>query len=251
MFPTVKQLPRFFPHWTQHTPGSGPARLALGAVLERVGLAAILLLDRLLRGWLRIDEFSQSPECVLRASKTYAASALTLPDGTAIEQGEPLLELHLWNERLKESAGTAYGLGWEMRLLKRIRASLMLLAESMEQEPSWVECRIVHARFVGSLHKSDHAVRYLGFMPMPLPCSLGTRIHDFFEDFLVFSLIWAFHPGGARLKRRELKRTELWLTKEHLLAMHALYEANLAANSAPGCRVCSDHPPEAALETTH
>lgn len=251
MFPTVKQLPRFFPHWTQNTTGSGPLRIYLGASLERVALAAILLLDRLLRGWLRINEFSESPECVLRASKAYATSALTLPDGTMIEQGEPLLELHLWNERLKESAGTAYGLGWEIRLLKRIRASLMLLAESMEQEPSWAECRIVHARFVGSLHKSDHAVRYLGLMPMSLPRSLGTRIHDFFEDFLVVSLIWAFHPAGARLKKRELKRTELWLTKEHLLAMHVLYEANLAANSSAGCRVCLDNPPEAALETTH
>lgn len=189
-------------------------------LLQRCGLDTVLVVDRVLRHQLRIHEFTDCAECVLRISRSWSRSTVKLPDRIEIIPGDLLLELHLWNEHLGDDDSGNHGFAWEIRLLKRIHLSLVLLAEHVEQDPAWKECKAVHARFVTSLRRPERTIRYLGFSTTSPPASVGRKVHDFFENFLIYSLVWAFHPYCASWKKRDLKRAELWLSKARLLKMY-------------------------------
>jgi hypothetical protein len=47
--------------------------------------------------------------------------------------------------------------------------------------------------------------------------SLLRSVHDFFQNFLVFGLQWAFNPGGLRGKDFIRSRDPLYMTRKTLL----------------------------------
>ena len=58
----------------------------------------IYRLDALLRYFYRIREFTDDPNCLLRLAMKQASTPLSLSDGTRIMPGDPVGELHLWND---------------------------------------------------------------------------------------------------------------------------------------------------------
>ena len=60
----------------------------------------IYRLDALLRHFYRIREFTDDPNCLLRLAMKPASTPLSLSDGTMIMPGDPVGELHLWNDHL-------------------------------------------------------------------------------------------------------------------------------------------------------
>lgn len=189
---------------------------SLSLLIHRSGVLAVKCLDRLLRHRLRISEFSDQPECLFRVSMTRSDAFVKLGDGTEIGEGDPLLELHLWNEHLALIGNPVATLAWGLHLLKRVRFSLMLLADCVEHEEEWEDVRAIHARFVTCMQRPEQAIRRLGFSIASPRRSVGGRVHDYFENFLVRALIWAFHPCNNGRSRRELKRLDLWLSKASL-----------------------------------
>ena len=60
---------------------------------------------------LGIFEFSDDPECVLRLQITRAPHTLCL-NGRVVNAGEPVLELHLWNEHIPPLPPSGPDLAW-------------------------------------------------------------------------------------------------------------------------------------------
>ncbi len=141
---------------------------------------------------------------------------MTLADGFEVKSGDPLLELHFWNEHLTLVGDPFSAFAWGLRFLKLLRFSLMFLADHVEVEPEWADIKAVHACFVTCLQRPEQALRHLGFSITSPPRSARSRVHDYFENYLVYALIWAFRPCGIRRLPKDLKRIELWLSKSSL-----------------------------------
>jgi hypothetical protein len=45
----------------------------------------------------------------------------------------------------------------------------------------------------------------------------GQRVHDFFENFWLWSLVVAFNPGSARRRRLIRQRDDLWISRSALI----------------------------------
>jgi hypothetical protein len=185
-------------------------------LLHRSGLFAVKCLDRFLRYRLQIHEFRAQPDCLFRISRSQSNRLVTLMDGCEIKSGDPLLELHLWNEHLSLVGDPTSGFAWGLRFLKLLRFSLTLLADHVEVEPEWADIKAVHACFVTCLQRPEQALQHLGFSITSPPRSARRKVHDYFENYLVYALIWAFHPCGIRCPPKDLKRIELWLPKSSL-----------------------------------
>src|SRR6185295_2051517 len=96
------------------------AVLNRGAVLsgggaERTGGVArrgVIAFDRWLRRRQGIFEFSTHPDCILLAGLKPAAADIALPDGGRVVRGQPILDLHLWNERAPQLPADGPALEW-------------------------------------------------------------------------------------------------------------------------------------------
>ncbi len=185
--------------------------------LRQFGLFAVIGMDRFLRRQLHIREFTDQADCILRISMSPSRSTVRLPDGLEIRQGDLLLELHLWNEHLSPVGGVYTALAQGLYLIKRLRLSLNLLADYMEQDKEWAHVRAIHACFATCLHRPERAIQQLGFSIISPRRSFGRRTHDFFEEFLIYGLMWAFRPCDMKRKTGSLKRMELWISKAALL----------------------------------
>ena len=71
---------------------SGPAATAM-----RIMRAFVRSIDRRLRKSFDIFEYSSDDTCIFRARLCHAERTLELPD-RIVSAGEPVLELHFWNE---------------------------------------------------------------------------------------------------------------------------------------------------------
>lgn len=96
---------------------------------------------------------------------------------------------------------------------------------------------MMHARFTTSLREPERAAFHLGFDITCFPASMLRRVHNFFEDFLVYSLIWAFHPRRGALRRNcgKMKRVELWLSKDRFQEMYGVRAAASSEESETAC----------------
>jgi hypothetical protein len=72
----------------------------------------IFELDRVLRRWQSVVEFTHDPDCILRIRVGRLDRDFVLADGTAGRVGERFIDLHLWNEQVpampKEGASIAW-----------------------------------------------------------------------------------------------------------------------------------------------
>lgn len=93
----------------------------------------VLRLDRLLRWWHGVYEFSSHRNCLLRAERCQAEQTLRLSDGTLVRRGEPLLKLHLWNEHIPPMGSQGATVAWARRASRAIEISLRELARHLEE----------------------------------------------------------------------------------------------------------------------
>ena len=66
-----------------------------------------------------------------------ASSPLSLNDGTRIMSGDPVSELHLWNDHVPQFPSGGPTLGWARRAHALMVHSLSLLADHVATEPEW------------------------------------------------------------------------------------------------------------------
>jgi hypothetical protein len=182
------------------------------AVIPRISIKA---LDRILRHILGIQEFSREPGCVLRYSRTRSRTAVALPRGELVRPGDPILELHFWNDRLSRDRKERSS---PMSLRSELRRSLALLAEQLQSNENFVDIRAVHATLARIPSRSCRIRHPFGCSLSTEPRSARWRLHDCLENLLIHWLRWAFNPRHVKQKSLRLNRIELWISVSELRA---------------------------------
>ncbi len=191
--------------------------------------SAIFRLDRVLRKWQGIYEFCQFDDCLLRVAITPARKRVELPDGSVVCPGDELIEIHWWNEHVARLVADRPALSRAKLLPSLVQHSFEQLAKYVATAPEAQKARFIHGNAVLPMHggKNEFAalVQHFGFWVVHPAAGRLEQVHDFFEEYLVRALLWAFHRRKARRRGRTLRRVDLWSARAdflvHYLPPHA------------------------------
>lgn len=199
----------------------GRAAPARPALLSRLWMQ----IDAYLRKKQGVHEFSNDPTCLLRYSVIKAERDLELIDGTAIRQGEEILDLHFWNEHFSKLTTQGRQLISAPAMRQQMTLSLEQLASFLESEPSLAHIRAIHGRTVmvprRGLPQFRRIVEFFHFEIHDPHRTLLKKIHDFFEDFHILGLMLAFNPWHWRNKPFHRQRHEVWISRSTLMTNYA------------------------------
>jgi hypothetical protein len=181
---------------------------------------------RALDSWMRlrqgITEFTDDPNCILRVSLEAADRDLLLADGVVVKLGEPILEMHFWNERLPLANG-AIGLGWGGRFGRRLRRSFDNLAVALECDPRFSDVVALRGRlaFAGVRNSADcrRFGAWFGFevAEETRPITLRRRVHDVAEDVWLLALTYTFNPAALHGRSLVRRRDNMWISRARLV----------------------------------
>jgi hypothetical protein len=162
-----------------------------------------------------VFEFSWDPNCLFRLQAAVSRHCIPLPD-CQVEPGEPVLFLHLWNERLLTLNNLSPGLGWAKTIQRSFLRSLEEVARYLDDHPGMAEGRAVGGVTVlldsGGHKGGTRLVERLGFTVLPYYSPLG-RFGEFWENFYSWILIWTFDPPNLPYRHlRSLRRKEFWIS---------------------------------------
>lgn len=185
---------------------------------------AVRGVDSLLRQRQGIQEFTADENCLFRISPSAAPRALILSDGTALAEGDAVLQLHFWNEHLPVMPSTGPSAAWAALMKRRMRSSLAAVATYIEGERQLDGVSALHgappfASRIGALQMVRTAQRF-GFdvIDPDAPPEWRDRIHAVLDSMLLWGLAYAFNPGRLRAKGQGLlrHRYQLWISRRKL-----------------------------------
>ena len=197
----------------------------------------VLFIDRLLRRRLGVYEFSDDPDCLLRLQITKAPHTLRLPDGV-VEEGEPVLGLHLWNDRMRPIPAGGPDLTWGLWLRRNFERSLHLAGREMRRDPRLKRVRAVGAT-TGALVPGDassgiRVMQHLGFHAGPYPHRRFAWFIEFWEDFYSWWLMRAYNPTSLRHRKFSgMGWTEVWMLAADFLKRYGGSEETGEAEARP------------------
>jgi hypothetical protein len=185
-----------------------------------------LALDRHLRRRLGVFELAEDPGGLLRVHRDRARRRLHLPD-TVIEPGDPVAELHFWNENLQPRDGAH--LGRAARMGGQGRRSLEALARALEEDSRLAGVRAVRAVTLlvrpGGGDAMERIAGRLGFSLRPGPGGVPRLLANI-HTWLIMRAFGATPPRLLDLPCRA--RTELWMSAARLVSLHAACSSKAA-----------------------
>jgi hypothetical protein len=190
----------------------------------RLGRQIVFGMDDRLGRLEKIYSFSQDPNCVLRISLAASQKERVLGDGIVIHAGDPVIELHWWNERIARMPATGSSLHWGLQFYRHTYHSLIELARYLDQTPALRDVVALHGEttFSSDFSHRHHAIafRRLGFELQILPSAADPWefLTLFFRHLHVWALTWACNPASLRGKRPwKAVRSEVWISRDALL----------------------------------
>jgi YkoP-like protein len=190
----------------------------------RLGRRIVFGLDDRLRRLEGIYSFSQDPDCVLRISRGASRTERILADGTLVQVGDPVIELHWWNERIARMTETGSSLHWGLQFYRCTYHSLIELARYVDRTPALCGIMALHGEttFSSDLSHRHHASGFkrLGFELQTLPPADDPWefVAVVFRHLHVLGLTWACNPTSLRGKKPwEAVRSEVWISRKALL----------------------------------
>jgi ceramide glucosyltransferase len=189
---------------------------------RRVAATLVVWLDRSLRRLQHIQEFSQTPDCLLRIAFGPARRAVELADGTRIARGDRVGEVHYWNEHVSTMARGLPPLRWIACLRRQLLGSFNDLARRTESDPAWADVRAFHGvlPFEVQRHRRSltRVVERVGAELRTVPGDGPlARLRSRGEALLARMLTLAFNPAAAR-PRDSHARMEFWISRDTLLS---------------------------------
>ncbi|GEM_PF-5339386 len=182
---------------------------------------AIFQLDKMLRRWQGIYEFCKAEDCLLRIAKGRANKRIVLPNGAVIRPGDELLEVHWWNEHVARLVADRPALARAKCLLALVERSFEQLSKYLTAAPEARHVKFIHGNAVLPMRSRRNEiatrVRQYGFWVVHPDAGCLERVHDFFEQYLVWALLWAFHHRKPDMKNHTLRRVDLWATRAEFL----------------------------------
>ncbi len=122
--------------------GLGPASHTMRETFFNGGFRWLIkATDAVLRRIGGITEFETEVKGLLRIELSHATRTLTLSEGTRVQRGAPIMDLHFWNEHLPPFPSEADNFDWASCVEHQIQASVhrLVLFIRAHQEPDKVQ----------------------------------------------------------------------------------------------------------------
>ena len=186
--------------------------------------AFVRSLDRYVRKKLDIFEYSTDDGCIFRVRTSRAARDLELPAQT-IATGDPVLELHFWNEHLPPVPETGHDMRWAVGSRRVLISSCRMLAARLQEDPRMAEARAVGGITplfaAGDGSGWERIFGRLGFVMRPHQNPSG-RFFEFWERVYAWMVMRAFDVGsGAPPTLANIHRTDFWISRDDFLRRYA------------------------------
>lgn len=189
---------------------------------------AVFALDRWLCRCQSIYEYSAQPDCLFRIQLGVVEQSLTLPDGTRLRAGEPMLKLHLWNEHIPPMGPHGPSLAWARGVSRAIEASLRELSCYLGRHAELCEVRVLGGdmRLGNSRQRAQflRIARRLGFDSPVLrrvPC-WHQALHDLGDMLLILLLVLATNPVALRSAPLRHVPSRVYMSRATLVARYRL-----------------------------
>jgi len=180
----------------------------------------VRFIDFCLRRALGVFEFCNDENCLLRLQISKAPHRLDLP-AASVQAGEPVVEIHLWNEHMPSIPPEGPNLVWASRSYRLFTRSLFAAAREIQSHPRYAGVRAIGC-VTGVLGYGDRAIgelvmQRLGFHALPYHNRLG-RFGEFWENFYAKWLMEAYNPGSLKPRKSlRLHRSDMWMSLEDFL----------------------------------
>jgi hypothetical protein len=180
--------------------------------------------DRLLCKLYGIYIFSDDPNGVIRLQRGKTPHPLSL-SGQTIQSGEPVLNIHLWNDHLPPLPAGGPDLVWAKKSERLFLLSLQDVAVYINQNPALDGVRAIGGTTIilYSAHSDsgERIIRRLGFTAQPHRGKLG-KVGNFIDNLYSWVLIWTYNPQGLSYHQLEtIRRTDIWISREDFLERFA------------------------------
>jgi hypothetical protein len=186
----------------------------------RIMRAFVRSIDRHLRKRFDIFEYSTEDNCIFRIRIDHTERDLALPHET-VAAGEPVLELHFWNEHLLPVPEGGHNIRWAVGVRRALMASCRMLAACLEEDP-----RMAGPRAVGGITPLfaagdgsgwERIFARLGFVMQPHQNPSG-RFAEFWERVYAWMVMRTFAVGsGPPPKLESIRRTNFWISRDDFL----------------------------------
>ena len=188
-------------------------------------------LDGVVRDYSQIQPFSDSAECLLRLAVGASPADLALSDGTRIRRGEPIGELHFWNEHIPPFPRHGSSLPWALAFRRRLAFSFRELAAAVQRNPRLQVLRAFRGEgILGSRYDMAHLNKMADRWGFDLVHRRRTGVWRRFSDAWVklyaVVLLWAFNPSRVKgTALNSLRWNEYWMSREVLLRRYGAMQA--------------------------
>lgn len=170
----------------------------------------------------RITEFDSSDDCLLRIGIRSAKRELTLSDGMHVHPGDPVVELHLWNEHLAIPP-SGLDLRWASTARQQFERSLERLAEHISRDPSLRNVRAVMVTPAFSPRQQQKNLRRLPYLLggewTAVANDLGL-IYGWIDSLWLWLLVWTFNPHSLANSEFLRRREEFWMSRERFVFIY-------------------------------
>jgi len=183
---------------------------------------AIYALDTRLRRRLAVIEYSAHRSCIFRLGIARSRRELTLCDGTHLQPGDRVVQLHFWNEHMPLVPPNGPTIRWARGVQQNAITSLRELAFYLASRPDLRDINVICADApFGTLAQSRQVARmmeYFGFEAFTPhePLSVGERIHRFGENILISLTVFAQNAAALRLDTLRRVRVPIYLSRRTL-----------------------------------
>lgn len=164
----------------------------------------VFWLDDWLRKWQHVYEYSDHPACLFRIQRANAEVDVELAGSAFLRRGDPVINLHLWNEHLPAMQPDCMDVSWARSIGREIATSLERLAVHMAEDSSYDDIVALRAEMrFGTEEQNLRIVRLssrYGFQSVRRPdCEKYGVVRELGENALVLMLVLAANPSAARL----------------------------------------------------
>jgi hypothetical protein len=177
-------------------------------------------IDRQLQKRNKVFEFSYDPQCIFRLQLRRAAQDVNL-QGHQILKGDPILGIHIWNERMPKLPVDGADLGWARQSHRLLLHSFKLIAREMQSDTKYTGIRAlfgISALFSFTGHTGGmRMMQHFGFTVLPYRPTKG-RFGLFWQNFFSWWLMYTYNDVTLKYREfRHLQRTEIWMPADEFI----------------------------------
>ena len=183
-------------------------------------------IDACLRRGIGIVEFEQGEDALVRIGLGRAEREIQLSDGTRLQPGDLLLELHFWNEHMMTLPSAGPTLRWAVSTRRQVTRSLHRLAAHLQRVPGLREVKALRIRpaFAGRnlARNLDWIVAKHGFESTEDQRNPARPVgaDDWLDSLWLWLLTWTFNPRSLRGRRFSRTRQEFWMSRGRFIALY-------------------------------